>query len=171
MTKNMLGYRFRVSTGTVIGASDKLRGLDLPQCDLIVWDPSEMPAIFECAEFALVPLFSTRAIIEVKRTGTKPERRKLIQQLNERRRFLCTGSDMKFVLGVFVNDNDPQPWFNDKLSSNWLEDYWVQNPGKPPITRLLYNNKPDTNGIMAFIYFLAQVASRKNWGLAPNTTT
>src|SRR5271167_3978705 len=45
MTRNMLGHRFRISTGAVIKSSDKDRGLDIPQCDLIVWDPSELPAI------------------------------------------------------------------------------------------------------------------------------
>jgi hypothetical protein len=172
MTRNMLGHRFRISTGAVIRSSDPIRGLaNVSQCDLIVWDPSEMPAIFECAEFALVPIFATRAIIEVKRTGSKAEREKLIQQLKERRQLLCTGSDMKFVLGVFVSDDDPHPWFNDegKLNPNWLENYWLQHPGQPPVTRLLCKDKPDTNGIMAFIYFLAQVASRKNWGLATPT--
>jgi hypothetical protein len=37
MTKNMLGHRFRISTGTVIRSSDEYAGLaTLPQCDLIV---------------------------------------------------------------------------------------------------------------------------------------
>src|ERR1035438_5952166 len=80
MTRNMLGHRFRISNGAVIRPCDNIpsRGLSkVSQCDLIVWDPSEMPAIFECSEFALVPLFSTRAIIELKRTGNKAEREKL----------------------------------------------------------------------------------------------
>jgi hypothetical protein len=71
MTRNMLGHRFRISTGAVIRSCDHLpsrRLSKVSQCDLIVWDPSEMPVIFECSEFALVPLFATRAIIEVKRT-------------------------------------------------------------------------------------------------------
>jgi hypothetical protein len=46
-TRNMLGSRFRISTGAVIRACDRGRELSVPQCDLIVWDPSEMPAIFE----------------------------------------------------------------------------------------------------------------------------
>ena len=166
MIKSVLGQRFRISTGAVIRSQDKTRGLvSVPQCDVIVWDPSELPAIFECGEFALVPLFSVRAIIEVKRTGTKSEREVLTQQLKDRQSLLPTMSDMQFVLGVLVNDDDPQPWFNEerKPSPNWLEDYSLNNPGKPPVTRLLHNNKPDTNGIMAFIYFLAQVALRKKW--------
>ena len=53
MTRSMLGHRFRISTGAVIRACDKKRSGHVPQCDLIVWDPSEMPAIFESGDFAL----------------------------------------------------------------------------------------------------------------------
>jgi len=38
---SMLSDRFRVSTGAVIRACDKMRDLrKVPQCDVIVWDPS-----------------------------------------------------------------------------------------------------------------------------------
>jgi Domain of unknown function (DUF6602) len=170
MIKSVLGHRFRVSTGAVIRSHDRTRGLaTIPQCDVIVWDPSELPAIFEFGEFALVPLFSVRAIIEVKRTGTKSERQALVQQLRQRRALLPTMTDMDFVLGVFINDDDAQPWFNDgrKPSPDWLKDYCLNNPEEPPVTRMLYKNEPDTNGIMAFIYFLAQVASREKERGAP----
>src|SRR5437879_2959525 len=80
MIKGMLGHRFRISTGAVIRSQDKTRAASVPQCDVIVWDPSELPAIFESGEFALVPLFSVRAVIEVKRTGTKTEREALTRQ-------------------------------------------------------------------------------------------
>ena len=65
---------------------------------------------------------------------------------------------MDFVLGIIANDNsDPDPLFNDvqRPSPSWLKEH----SGGPPVTRILCNNKPDTAGIMAFIYFLAQVAS------------
>jgi hypothetical protein len=163
MTRNMLGNRFRVSTGAVIRETDRTRGLgSLCQCDLIVWDPSEMPAILESSEFAVIPLFATRAIIEVKRTGSKAERENLIEQLRDRQKLLPAASLMNFVLGVIVNDNDnPKPLFHNdcKPSPNWLEDYWLHSAGVPPVIRMLCNDEPDTNGIMAFIYFLAQVAS------------
>jgi len=74
-------------------------------------------------------------------------------------------SQMDFVLGVILNDNDdPQPLFTDehKPTPNWLEEHW-RSAGVPPVTRILCNNQPDTNGIMAFIYFLAQVAAFKKW--------
>lgn len=163
MIRNMLGQRFRISTGAVIRSMDRKRGLvSVPQCDVIVWDPSELPAVFECGEFALVPLCAVRAIIEIKRTGNKRQRPKLTQQLKERESLLPTSPDYDFLLGVFVNDNDRQPWFNDEgtLRPDWLADYWLKHSGKPPIVRILHKSKPDTNGIMAFLYFLAQVALR-----------
>jgi hypothetical protein len=153
VTKNMLSHRFRISTGAVIRPSDKIRGLRrVPQCDLIVWDPSEMPAVFECGEFALVPLSATRAVIEVKRNGN---REKLTEQLRK-----LQGGGPYPVLGVFITHREPlfdQP----ECRPDWLElpKYRVQ----PPITRLLdAGHKPDTNGVIAFIYFLAQVAGNKS---------
>lgn len=152
LTRNMLGYRFRISTGAVIRASDKVR---VPQCDLIVWDPSEMPAIFESTEFALVPLCAARAIIEIKRSIRKIDG--LAQELKERRQLLPDWYPLptsRPVLGVVIKH--PRPLFSQECKSNWLAE---RNTMEPPITRLLDgDNKPDTGGIMAFIYFLAQVA-------------
>jgi len=158
MTRNMLGHRFRVSTGTVIRSTDAVRGLDIPQCDLIVWDPSDMPAVFESGEFALVANFAARAIIEVKRTSTGGE---LAKQLKERQMLLPHFGP---VLGVVISH--PQALFKQgECSPNWLERYkYPSHTGnykteEPPMTRLLDDeNMPDTSGIMAFIYFLAQVA-------------
>jgi hypothetical protein len=150
MTKNMLGHRFRISTGAVIRATDQVRGLSsVPQCDLIVWDPSDMPAIFESADFALVPLFAARAIIEIERKVSNKE--KLIQQLKRRRQLLPT---LDRVLGIVINH--PRPLFDEECKPNWLDE---RKTLEPPITRLLdRHNKPDRDGIFAFIYFLAQVA-------------
>jgi hypothetical protein len=64
---------------------------------------------------------------------------------------------MNFVLGAILNDNnDPQPLFDDEHPPT---ENWLQEPLGPPIIRMLCNNQPDSHGIMAFIYFLAQVAS------------
>jgi hypothetical protein len=156
MAKNMLGHRFRISTGAVIRSSDLIRGLNpVPQCDLIVWDPSELPAIFESGEFALVPLFAARAIIEIERTYKD----NLPQQLKDRRDLLPAFGP---VLGVVIDH--PKPLFDQGLCApDWLENFKHQAGGyditkDPPITSLLNGGQPDTRGIMAFIYFLAQVA-------------
>jgi len=78
MARNMLGHRLRISTAAVIRPTDKVRGLrNVHQCDLILWDPSTMPAVFESSEFALVPSFAVRAIIEIKRTGSCTVRKEL----------------------------------------------------------------------------------------------
>jgi Domain of unknown function (DUF6602) len=163
--RNMLGQRFRISTGTVIRSCDAIRGLhDVPQCDCIVWDPSELPAIFESGEFALVPSFAARAIIEVKRT--ERDAAELAEQLRERRELLPAYGP---VLGVVINH--PRPLFKrGECGPNWLESYRYPPPmtryktiEEPPMTRLLDdNNKADTRGIMTFIYFLAQVAGHND---------
>jgi hypothetical protein len=148
MAKNMLGQRFRVSTGAVIRSSDRTRGLSrVAQCDLIVWDPSEMPGIFECGDFALVPLAAVRALIEVKRSVSTPD--ELAAQLKERSRLVPSRS----VLGIVVSHGQSLRDF--ECTPDWLKNQGTRSP----MTRLLdLHGQPDTNGVMAFIYFLAQVA-------------
>jgi hypothetical protein len=150
----MLGHKFRISTGAVIRPTDKLYGLhSVPQCDLIVWDPSELPGLFEYGEFALVPLAAVRAVIEVKRTAGKND---LLQQLRERRNLVPSG----YLLGVVVSH--PAPLLNRECTPNWLQ----QGGSEPAMTRLLDDqNRPDTDGVLAFIYFLAQVAGHTGTGV------
>lgn len=154
ITRSMLNLRFRISTGTVIRACDAFRDLASgPQCDLIVWDPSEMPAIFEVGEFALVPYFSARAIIEVKRSANPTE---LATQLTQRKQLLPAYGPL---LGVVITH--PKALLDQPCCPNWLEDRKRTYP--PPMIRLLdCKNVPDINEIMAFIYFLAQLAGHKS---------
>jgi hypothetical protein len=144
----MLGNKFRISTGAVIRPTDKIYDLGrVPQCDLIVWDPSELPGLFECGEFALVPVAAVRAVIEVKRTLSSKDQ--LLRQLQERREHIPTCP----LLGVVVSHS--APLLDCDCTPNWLKG----RGSKPGMTRLLDDkNKPDTDGVMAFIYFLAQVA-------------
>lgn len=119
------------------------------------------------------PLFAAKAVIEVKRTGSKAEREGLAEQLKKRQNLLPV-PQMDFVLGIIVNDNDdPQPLFNNERrpAPNWLEEHWLHSAGAAPVTRILCNNKPDTSGIMAFIYFLAQVAAHEKRLAASVTAT
>ena len=163
MTRNMLGHRFRISTGAVTRGADRNGGQrDVPQCDLIVWDPAEMPAIFEHGEFALVPWFAVRAIIEVKRTCQDPAG--LRTQLKARRERLIPRGP---ILGVVIDH--PTPLFSWQCTPDWLKHFrntavtqirYIDK--EPPMTSLLNGSVPDTNGIMAFIYFLAQVAGHTN---------
>jgi hypothetical protein len=60
-----------------------------------VWDPSELPGLFEREEFALVPFAAARAIIEIKRT--LPDKQKLLDQLGERNKLLAKRGQ---ILGV-----------------------------------------------------------------------
>ena len=147
LANRTLGLRFRISTGAVIRQSDAQRGLrSVPQCDLIVWDPSELPALFEAGDFALVPFHSVRAVVEIKRVWKK----KMLEQLTRLRKVVPSGA----ALGVVVSHS--KPLFKSPVTPNWLSEW---NTREPAITRLLDNdNNPDTHGILAFLYFLAQVA-------------
>lgn len=151
MTRSMLGHRFRISTGAVIKPSDARQSLKkVPQCDLIVWDPSELPALFEEDDFALVPYLSVRAVIEIKRRiSTKHE--DFLRQVETREKLVPT----RLALGVVVQHG--KNLFQLPVAPNWLE--WRKTkPNVTPVTRLLdRHGKPDTNGVLAFIYFLAQI--------------
>lgn len=59
----------RVSTGTMVRPTDRRESAtSTPQIDILIWDPSWMPAVFECGDFAVVRTQSVRGIIEVKRS-------------------------------------------------------------------------------------------------------
>lgn len=143
----------KVSTGAVIGASDSSVDLSkLPQLDLIVWDPSELPALFERDDFALVHRQAARAIIEVKRSiSSKDECRE--QMKKQRLRLL---SDYRCnILCVVVSH--PTPLIEVKVHPDWP----AQKPphSEPELTRLLdATSQADTDGVFTFIYFLSYVA-------------
>jgi hypothetical protein len=125
-----------------------------------VWDPSELPGLFEYGEFALVPFATARAIIEIKRTLSDPT--KLLDQLRERRRLLA---QRRQTLGVVVSH--PTKLFDRECKPDWLSE----RRRDPPMTRLLDNdNRPDTDGILAFIYFLAQVAGHDRLVVSEKST-
>ncbi len=152
LTRSMLP-QFRISTGAVIRASDLNRDLrEVSQCDLIVWDPSELPAIFEQGDFALVPTHSVHAIIEIKRSCTDIS--SLMKQLEDRRKLLQVKCRQN-LLGIVLEHSSAL--FIGETAPNWLSDLrWTQ---EYPLVALLSNEMtPYTNDIMALIYFLAQVA-------------
>jgi hypothetical protein len=60
-----------ISTGAITRTSDSPNDLrSLPQIDLLLWDHTEMPAVFRVGNFALVHTQAARGIIEVKRSIT-----------------------------------------------------------------------------------------------------
>jgi hypothetical protein len=158
LVKRMLGQRFRISTGAVIRPSDASRGLaSVPQCDLIVWDSTQFPAVFETDGFALVPFHAVRAIIEVKR-GWKAD---LFTQLKERRK--CVPDQR--VFGVVLQHR--KPLFELPVTSNWFE-WQVTKPDYIPVGRLLDKDlQACTHDVLALIYFLAQIAGHRD----PNART
>jgi hypothetical protein len=150
--------QFRVSTGAIIRPMDKIRNRrSIPQCDVIIWDPSELPALFEQGDFALVPFHSARAVIEIKRTCSGLH--KLQGQLRRQQR--CLKHEIRSnVLGVVVSHADPL--FTGEVASDWLEqDGWEDSPA---MTRLLSADPEeiDVDGVFVLIYFLAQVAGHKS---------
>jgi hypothetical protein len=152
LTRSMLP-QFRISTGAVIRASDLQHNLqEVSQCDLIVWNPSELPAIFEQGDFALVPTHSVHAIIEIKRSCSDID--SLTKQLQDRRKLLQVKCRQN-LLGVVLEHSNSL--FTGETAPNWLSDgRWIQ---EYPLVALLSNKMtPYENDIMALIYFLAQVA-------------
>jgi hypothetical protein len=148
-----------ISTGAVIRTTDViLQQRDLrrvPQSDLILWDPSVMPALFRNGNFALVHTQAARAIIEIKRTTTNLTA--LQKQLKKQKQRLLSNY-RRNVLAVVVAHHRPlfgQGLEPDRVAKSQLGDD-VQ------IARLLdkRTSNPDPEGIFALIYFLSHVAKQ-----------
>lgn len=59
----------RCSTGTVMSSELELTQASLRQLDLIIWDSTPFPAVFDRAGFAVVPQQSVHGVLEVKRSA------------------------------------------------------------------------------------------------------
>lgn len=129
MAKSMLP-QFRISTGAIIRPADTTRNLrSIPQCDMIIWIPSVLPAIFEQGDFALVPYSSVRAIIEVKRACSDVD--KLREQLLEQQK--CIPHEFRTqILGVVVSHH--KPLFEEGVTADWLSKEERKN--NPAVTSL-----------------------------------
>lgn len=151
--------QFQISTGAIISSSDWTKDLQkLPQCDLIIWNPSDLPALFEKGDFALVPNLSARAIIEVKRSVGDLDHLK--DELQQRKQCLLPEFRSN-VLGVVVTHN--KSLFDHTDLKDWPKD--AKWKTMPAMTRLLSaedSNKPDTDGVFALISLLSHVA-RSVW--------
>jgi hypothetical protein len=144
--------QFRVSTGAVISHEDQEVGLGTtPQCDVIIWDPSYFPALFECGEFALVPKQSARAIIEIKRRCNNITKMK--EQLKDIQDCLQPEYSPN-VLGVVLAHRTPL--FIGNGGEHWLRVKKYRNA--PAVTRLLNKGEVDRKGVFVFTYFLSQIA-------------
>jgi len=144
---------YKVSTGCIIHASDRaLNETDQSQIDLIIWDPSELPAVFEHGSFALVPSFSVRGIIEVKRSCSNLEKFEL--QLKKQRDEVPQ-EWKKHILGVLVCHNKNP--FSVQAYPKWCSGVDVSST--PQITRILdKDGNVDKEGVFALIYLLSQIS-------------
>lgn len=150
-----------ISTGAVIRTTDVTQQKELrevPQSDLILWDPRQMPGLFQSGNFALVHTQAVHAIIEIKRTYTKPK--KLKEQIKKQKMRLLSNYRRNILTVVVAHES---PLFSKTVEPNWVEKTKLDDI---IITRLLDKNtsQPDPNGIFALIYFLAYIS--KNAQLA-----
>ncbi len=146
----------RISTGAVIRTTDVVMQKELravPQCDLIIWDPREMPGLFQSGNFALVHTQAARAIIEIKRTITQPE--SLKEQLTKQKMRLFSEYRRNILTVVVAHE---EPLFSGHVEPDWVANTRLEDDVM--ITRLIdkRTSKPDPDGIFALIYFLNHVA-------------
>lgn len=144
----------KISTGCIIHAADRaLDRIDQSQMDLIIWDPSELPAIFEHGDFALVPSFSVRGVIEIKRSCSNLKK---FQAQLEKQRNEMPEKCKKYILGVLLQHKSKNP-FPVQASPIWCAEIKPSTP--PPITRILSGNgNVDKEGIFSLIYLLSQIS-------------
>jgi hypothetical protein len=142
-----------ISTGTIIRTSDAQNDLrSLPQIDLVLWDHTELPALFRVGNFALVHALAARGIIEVKRSITSVDS---IREQLDRQRSSLLPEYRQNVLCVVVAHTSP---IGDAPSPKWVTEATPSDPVQ--IVRLLdkVTSKPDVDGIFGLIYFLSHLA-------------
>jgi len=145
----------KISTGAVIRTSDVLNRRDLksvPQSDLILWDPTELPALFQSGDFALVHTQAARGILEVKRTVHKLDD---FQSQLRKQRFRLLPEYRRNVLGVVIGYR--RPLLTIEVEPDWVAK--VDRKVDVQMTRLLSrrSSRADVDGIFALIYFLSHV--------------
>jgi len=142
-----------ISTGAIIRTSDQRKDLrSVPQNDLVLWDHTELPALFRAGNFALVHTQAARGIIEVKRSTFASKQ--LYEQLDRQKKRLLL-EYRKNVLCVVVSHTVP---LCGTLSPNWVKEGTTGTPVQ--VVRLLdkKTSKPDVDGIFGLIYFLYHLA-------------
>lgn len=149
-----MAKQYEVSTGAIIRSSDKIQKRKGHQCDIIIWDPSELPSPLAVGDFALVPSFSARALIEVKRTDTTAE--KLLKQVEDRRKAMPKRYQ-PYALGVIVRNKTAL--FDGEVHPDWVAE---NKRGKPKLTRLLMENgEPDLDGIFVLVYMISHLCGHR----------
>ena len=146
----------RVSTGAIITTADASPDSDLrkvPQIDVLIWDPTVLPALYEDGDFAIVHTISARAVIEVKHTASLSQKLRL--QLGDQRQRLLSECQAA-ALCVLVSHKTPPEHFH--VRTDWPAS---RNSGAPtPVIRLIdgKSGRPDVDGIFSLVYFLDYVS-------------
>jgi hypothetical protein len=163
----------RISTGAILSLRDhvNLEEQDIkydkiPQGDLIIWDPSVLPAAIDVGDFALVSNLAARGVIEVKRTNTsiKQTREKLgkwrqylsrVPMLHGNKMFMDCQTN---ILGVVIKHRNSL-CEEEPLPEMWD---WKNRFGKPPVMVRLFGTKysEDIDGFLTLIFFLAHIAKQ-----------
>ncbi|MBN1781363.1 hypothetical protein JW948_09580 [bacterium] len=154
LLKTMMPH-YRISAGAIIRSSDRISEAGkIPECALIVWDPTELPAIFEKEGFALVPSFSVRALVEVKKNSQRiPKFKDHLAKLQD-----CMLDEYRNnVLGIVFSHSEPLYRRMD-LDPNWPEKRRIEND--IAVTRILTgrSRKIDFEGVLVLIYFVRYIA-------------
>ena len=125
----------------------------MPQIDLIIWDPTELPPLFEMGNFGVIHVQAARAIIEVKRS--LHSKKQLVEQL-ERQRMRLLSTYRRNVIGVVLSAGPRL--FSEELTPDWVAKSKLAQP--PAMIRLLKgpSGPVDVDGLFALVYFLSHVA-------------
>lgn len=162
--RSMLPH-LRISTGSVVKVSNRTHSekySTLPQGDLIIWDPSLLPAVIDVEDFALVSNLAVRGVIEVKRGNadipdTRQQVKKWMDYLSDVPTDLTAKQYMNCnVLGVVITHNSP---LHKKVP---LPNMWDERQQDPIVIRLFDNKdySEDVDGFLTLIYFLSHIAKQ-----------
>ena len=160
----------RISTGAILRLGNyirvkeqKIKYSKIPQGDLIIWDPSVLPAAIDVGDFALVSNLAARGVIEVKRTNKtiKQTREKLrewqkyLTKVPMHHEYELSMDCAPNILGVVIKHRTS---LSEEAPSPSM---WDERRGSPVMVRLFKNDySEDIDGFLTLIFFLAHIAKQ-----------
>lgn len=160
----------RVSTGSVVSKALVMGESDLPQLDLMIWNPTPFPAFFQKGSFGIVPTQSCVGILEVKRSNYSGVGKKIKKILDTAHNYV-DGAPPKCVnrpsgKTEYVQDERPKALgiicLFDKTSSDNVLHELIE---KKEVVSLLEHSgdmdlEPSLSGVLCLIDFLSVVRRR-----------